>query len=226
MTDQSAKNTRVSWQTMQGCSVFLLYISRPDIESVIILICLTVMLISMGISPLFVENKPVSVLMASMLMIALGGGIGGLTIGTLLERLFAESRIEIGGSWVASVALICTSLGVLVWVFIVLRISPVTRPPLVAAMLFAIAGAYSLIYGILTLETYFFGIIRIASPWGEGIAYILNGGAIVGWSHLVMPKILITKMLITKHGTLKVCSMIVGVATIVIGVASILDAIF
>ncbi len=221
MTDQSAKNTLVSWQTMQGCSVFLIYILRPDIESVITLICLTVMLISMGISPLFIENKPASVLIAAMLMIALGGGIGGLTIGALLERLFAESHIEIGGSWVASVALICTSLGILAWILIVLRISPGTRPPLVAAILFAIAGTYSLIYGILTLETYFFGITRIMSAWGEGIAYILNGSAIVGWSHLVMPK-----MFITKHRALTVCSMIVGVATVVIGVIGILDAIF
>ena len=221
MTDQSEKNTQVSWQTTQGFSVFLLYISRPDIDGIIILICLTVMLIALGISPLSIEKKPVSVLIASMLMIALGGGIGGLTIGTLLERLFAESYIEIGGSWVASVALICTSLGILAWVFIVLRISPVTRPPLVAAMLFAIAGAYALIYGILTLETYFFGITRIPSAWGEGIAYILNGSAIVGWSHLVMPK-----MLITKRKTLTVCSMIVGVAIVMIGIIGILDAIF
>lgn len=221
MMDPSAKNTQASWQTTQGFSVFLLYISRPDIEGIIILICLTVMLIVMGISPLFIENKPVSVSIASMLMIALGAGIGGLTIGALLERLFAESHIEIGGSWVASVALICTSLGILAWILIVLRISPVTRPPLVAVILFAIAGAYSLIYGILTLETYFFGISRIMLAWGEGIAYILNGSAIVGWSHLVMPK-----MFITKHGALIVCSMIVGVATVVIGIIGILDAIF
>ena len=221
MTDQSEKNTQVSWQTTQGFSVFLLYISRPDIEGVIILICLTVMLIALGISPLSIEKKPVSVLIASMLMIALGGGIGGLTIGTLLERLFAESHIEIGGSWVASVALICTSLGILAWVFIVLRISPVTRPPLVAAMLFAIAGAYALIYGILTLETYFFGITRIPSAWGEGIAYILNGSAILGWSHLVM-----WKMSINRRKTLTVCSMIVGVATIVVGIVGVLDTIF
>lgn len=219
--DQSAKNTQVSWQTMQGCSVFLLCISRPDIESVITLICLTGMLICMGISPLSIENKPVSVSIASMLMIALGGGIGGLTIGTLLERLFAESHIEIGGSWVASVALICTSLGVLAWVLIVLRISPITRPPLVAAMLFGIAGAYSLIYGILTLETYFFGITRIALAWGEGMAYILNGGAILWWTHLVMREIPIN-----KRKMLVICSMIVGVATVMVGVVGILDAIF
>lgn len=221
MTDQSAKNTQVSWQTTQGFSVFLLYISRPDIESIIILICLTVMLICMGISPLYIENKPVAVLIASMLMIALGGGIGGLTIGTLLERLVAETHIEIGGSWVASVALICTSLGILAWVFIVWQISPITRPPLFAAMLFAIAGAYALIYGILTLETYFFGITRITSASGEGIAYILNGSAILGWTHLV-----IRKMPITKRKIFVICSMIVGVATVVIGIISILDAIF
>jgi len=221
MTDQSAKNTQVSWQTTQGFSVFLLYISRPDIEGVIILICLTVMLIALGISPLSIENKPVSVLIASMIMIALGGGIGGLTIGTLLERLFAESHIEIGGSWVASVALISTSLGILAWVLIVLRISPVTRPPLVAAMLFAIAGAYALIYGILTLETYFFGITQITSAWGEGIAHILNGGAMVGWTHLVT-----RKTSIANRKVFVICLMIAGVATVLVGITGIFDAIF
>ncbi len=221
MTDQSAKNTQISWQTTQGISVFLLYITRPDIESVVTLICLTCMLICLGITPLYIENKPVSVLIASMLMIALGGGLGGLTIGQLLERLFAETHTEIGGSWVASFALISTSLGILAWVLIVLRISPITRPPLVAAMLFGVAGAYSLIYGILTLEIYFFGITRIASAWGEGMAYILNGGAILGWTHLVMREIPIN-----KRKMLVICSMIVGVATVMVGVVGILDAIF
>ena len=220
--DQSAKNTQVSWQTTQGTSVFLLYISRPDIDSVITLICLTGMLICLGITPLYIENKPSSVLIiASTLMIALGGGIGGLTIGTLLERLFAESHAEIEGSWIASIALICTSLGILAWVLIVLQISPITRPPFVAAMLFAVAGAYSLIYGILTLETYFFGITRITSAWGEGIAYILNGSAILGWSHLVM-----REMSINGRKMLVICSMIIGAATLMIGIVGILDAIF
>ena len=220
--DQAAKNTQVSWQTTQGVSIVLLYLSSPNIESVITLICLTGMLICLGITPLYIANKSGSVLIiASTLMIALGGGIGGLTIGTLLERLFAESHAKIGGSWVASVALICTSLGILAWVLIVLQISPITRPPLVAAILFAIAGAYSLIYGILTLETYFLGIIRITPVWGEGIAYLLNGSAILGWSHLVM-----REMPINGRKMLMICSMIVGGATIMVGVVSILDTIF
>ena len=130
MLNQSAKNNQASWETAKACSVFLLFILRPDIESIFTLIGLSLMLIGLGISPLSIKRDSVPIATASCLMIALGSGIGGLTIATLLERLLAETPAEMAGSWIANVALICSSLGVLAWIFIVLKISPVSRPPL------------------------------------------------------------------------------------------------
>ena len=221
MTNESKKNTGVSWQTMQAISVFMFFVLRPDIESIFTLIGISTMLICLGISPLYVKNKSISVYIASVIMIALGGGVGGLTIGTLLERLFAETPTAIGDSWVAGVTLVCASLGVLAWTFVVVKISPLTRPPLIAIVLFALAGVYSLILGILSVKTVLFDQTQITLTWEEGIAHILNGGAMVGWTLIVT-----RKTSIKNRRLFVICLMIAGVATVAAGVTHILDAIF
>ena len=173
MSVQSEKKKQVSWQTMQGLSAFLFFVSRPDIESIFTLIAISAMLIAFGISPLYIKDKSIAVYTAAAIMIALGGGVGGLTIGTLLERLFEETPMDIADSWVAGTTLICSSLGILAWTFIVLKISPITPPPLIAIAIFAIAGVYSVIYGILFVKTVLLDNTQIASAWGEGVAFIL-----------------------------------------------------
>ena len=220
MLDKPAKNNQVSWETMQGISAFVFFVSRPDIESVLTLIGLSMMFIGLGISPLYIERKSVTVATASCIIIALGSGIGGLTIATLLERLLTETPAEIKNSWVAGVVLICSSLGILAWVFIVLRISPVSRPPLIAVVLFAAAGVYSLIYGILITDAVLSDVHRITSEWGDGVAYVLNGAAMVGWTYLVT-----RKTSIANRKMLVICLMIGGVAIILAGLTHIFDAI-
>ena len=221
MTNESTKNNGVSWQTMQGLSAFVFFVSRPDIESIFTLIGISVMLICFGISPLYIKDKSAAVYTAAAIMVSLGGGVGGLTIGTLLERLFAETPAAIAESWVAGTTLICSSLGILAWTLIVLKISPITRPPLIAIALFAIAGTYSLIYGILSVKTVLLDDTQITSAWGEGIAHILNGGAMVGWTHLVT-----RKTSIANRKVFVICLMIAGVATVLVGITGIFDAIF
>ena len=194
MLDKPVRNSQVSWETMQGTSAIVFFISLPDIESILTLICLTLMLIGLGISPLYIKSESVSIAIASCVMIALGSGIGGLTIATLLERLLTETPTEIKDSWVAGVVLICSSLGILAWVFIVLRISPVSRLPLVAVVLFAAAGVYSLIYGILIthalvlINVIVSDILRVTADSEQMIGFIVSGGAIVGWARFVMRK--------------------------------------
>ncbi|RKU20758.1 hypothetical protein C6500_08045 [Candidatus Poribacteria bacterium] len=221
MLNQFAKNNQESWETAQACSIFLLFILRPDIESIFTLIGLSLMLIGLGISPLSIKRDSVSIATASCIMIAFGCAIGGLTIATLLERLFAETPAEIAGSWVANVALICSSLGVLAWIFIVLKISPVSRPPRVVVVLFALAGVYSLLYGILTIGVPLFNEPLIIPKWETGIAYLLNGGAIVGWTLLFT-----RKTSIARRKILVICLMIIGAVTIIDGITHISDAIW
>ncbi|MCG9132854.1 hypothetical protein J5I95_14335 [Candidatus Poribacteria bacterium] len=221
MSTQSIKKKQVSWQTMQGLSAFWFFVSRPDIESIFTLIGISMVLIGFGISPLYIKDKSVSVYIVATIMVALGAGIGGLIIGELLERLFAETPTDIADSWVAGTTLICSSLGILAWIFIVLKISPITRPPLIAITLFAIAGVYSLIYGVLSVKTVLLDDTQITSAWGEGIAFIFNGCAMIVWTHLVT-----RKMSIENSKIFVICLMIAGVATVLVGIAGVLDAIF
>ena len=221
MLDKPAKNNQVSWEVTQAFSVFLFFVLRPDIESILTLIALSGMLISLGISPLYIKSRSVAVATASCIMIVLGGAIGGLTIATLLERLLTETQVEIKDSWVAGVALICSSLGILAWVFIVLKISPVSRPPLVAVVLFALAGVYSLIYGILTTEAVLSDVPRITSEWAKGVAYILNGSAMIGWAFLVT-----RRASINNRKLFVICLLISGTSTVLAGITHVFDAIF
>ena len=220
MPNQSEKNNQRAWETARACSVFVLFVLRPDIESILTLVGLSLMLIGLGISPLSIKRDSIPIATASCMMIAFGGAIGGLTIATLLERLLAETPAEIADSWVASVILICSSLGVLAWTFIVVKISPVSRLPRVAVVLFALAGVYSLIYEILAIESVLSDGSRITSEWGTGIAYLLNGGAIVGWTLLFT-----RKTSIAGRKILVVCLMIMGAVTIIEGITHISDAI-
>ena len=220
MLNKPKKNNQRSWEIAQAFSVFALFVLRPDIESIFTLIALSLMLISLGISPLYVKRDSVSIATASCIMIAFGSGIGGLTIATLLERLFAETPAQIADSWVASVTLICSSLGILAWIFIVLKISPVSRPSRVAVVLFALAGVYSLLYGILTIGVPLFDEPLIIPEWGTGMAYLLNGGAMVGWVLLVT-----RKTPINQRKLFVICLMIAGVSTVIVGITHIFDAI-
>lgn len=221
MLEKPTLNNQGSWETAQAFSVFVLFVLRPDIESIFTLIGLSLMLIGLGISPLSIKRDSVSIATASCIMIAFGGAIGGLTIATLLERLFAETPAEIADSWVASVTLICSSLGVLAWIFIVLKTSPVSRPPHVAVVLFALAGVYSLLYGILTIRVVLSGEPLIMLEWEKGIAYLLNGGAMMGWTLLVT-----RRASITRRKILVICLMIAGVSTVIVGITHIFDAIW
>lgn len=221
MSTQPIEKKQVSWQTMQGLSAFWFFISRPDIESIFTLIGVSAMLIAFGISPLYIKDKSTAVYTAAAIMIALGSGVGGLTIGTLLERLFEETPTDIAESWVAGTTLICSSLGILAWTFIALKISPITRPPLIAIALFAIAGVYSLIYGILSVKTVLLDDTQITSAWGEGVAFILNGCAMIVWTHLVT-----RETSIANRKVLVICLMIAGVVTVLVGITGILNAIF
>ncbi len=221
MSTQSIEKKQVSWRTMQGLSAFWFFVSRPDIESIFTLISISIILICFGISPLYIKDKSAAVYTAAAIMVALGGGVGGLTIGTLFERLFEESPTDIADSWVAGTTLICSSLGILAWTFIVLKISPITRPPLIAIALFAIAGVYSLIYGILSVKTVLLDDTQITSAWGEGVAFILHGCAMVVWTHLVT-----RKTSIANRKILVICLVIAGVATVLVGITGILDVIF
>lgn len=214
------KHRTASWETMQAISVFFFFISRPDIESVFTLIPLSMILISLGISPFYIKSRPTIVTIACCFIIALGIGIGGLTVATLLERLSTETPVEIKDSWVAGAALVCASLGILAWAFVVLTISPVSRPPIIAVVLFAIAGVHSLTYGILRIEAVLSDLPRIASDWEKGIAYLLNGGAMVGWTLLVT-----RKAAIARRELLVICLMISGVCFIGVGIIHIFDAI-
>ena len=60
MLDKPVKNTQASWEVTQAFSVCLFFVLRPDIESILTLIALSVMLIGLGISPLYIKSRSCS----------------------------------------------------------------------------------------------------------------------------------------------------------------------
>ena len=78
-----------------------------------------------------------------------------------------------------------------------------------------------MVYGILTIGVPLFDEPLIIPKWETGIAYLLNGGAIVGWTYLVTRKTSITHRKILVIGLT-----ITGTVTIVDGITHIFDAIW
>ena len=85
------------------------------------LICLSCVWISFGILPLYVERRMGPVFMATIIIVGLGSGIGGVGIATLLKTLLSETDTSLTGDWVSTVTLVLSNLALLAFGFIVLK---------------------------------------------------------------------------------------------------------
>ena len=197
MTDQPTKNTHFSWEAMQGYPVVLLVMAylpgtlgrEGTLTATFLLILMSSVLISSGILPLYLEGRTTSISIAAVIIIALGSGIGGLGIATILKLLFSDTHTFLIDNWVSGVASILANLAVLVWAFVILNIAPMSRRLLIGTIFLLLAGGYSLGCGIFFMA----GSIvdsadQIAPVWNRGIPAVLNGGAIVIWTLLITRK--------------------------------------
>ena len=197
MSDQPTKTTHPSAGVLQGYSVVLLTMAfvatnlAPDesLMTAFVLIVISSVLISGGILPLYIEGRTTPVFVASVIIIALGSGIGGLGIATILQTLLSDTEIFLTIDWVSRVALVLANLAVLTWVFVILKISPITQSLIAAATLLIIAGGYTLGYGVFSVVVLVVhGVLQIGNEWQLGIAAVLNGAAIIGWTFLITRK--------------------------------------
>ena len=197
MTDQPAKNTHFSWEPMQGYPVVLLVMaflpgtlsSEGTLTTTFLLILMSSVLISSGILPLYLEDRTTPISIAAVIIIALGSGIGGLGIATILKALFFDTHTFLTDNWVYGVASILANLAVLVWTFVILNIAPMSRRLLIGTICLLLAGGYSLGCGIFfMIGSIVYGADQIAPVWNRGIPAVLNGGAIVIWTLLITRK--------------------------------------
>ena len=224
MFDKLAKMPNVTWKTIQLNPFIFGIMGIPiDSNSTLSLIATSCVLVGSSLMPLGIARVPVSVSIACRIIFVLGCSIGGLGLANILESLFPNFPTVREWIWVQWVPSILSNLAVVIWVFVILKISPITRSLLISTVLVAAAAGYSLSCDARAIEDFLlFDVIREAARWEEGIAYFLQGSALVVWAHLIMRKLATSPLDRSIHrGTL-----LVGVGSILLGIFEILSHIF
>lgn len=229
MADQSLKNNQFSWDIMRGYSVVLLAFAflpmtlgtEGGLTTALGLILISSAWIGFSILPLFGRNRTTFVFVANIILIAVGIGIGGLGIATILEILFSETQMSIANNWVLGVASMLAYLAVMIWSIVILKVSPDSLALRMSMIFFTGASSYPVGYGICAL------ILSIGQDTpqmfagvGQGLAAVFSGGAIIVWTLLITRKIVHSKVRFVVP-TLVIC----GIGFIGIGISYIVDAV-
>lgn len=192
----------VSWETMAGNGLFCFSLmfqislwnkveSSPLLGGVmgVILVLLGGMWVLLGNHPLFLENRPISATISCGIIIASGCCIMLLGISVIVP-LMTEVN------WMPRLAGIFYSLAIWAWVFVILKVAPITRALLMGVVFFVIASGYTLIcHTRVVINIIVFDIPHIEVFWDQGIAYVLNGAALIAWMLLIVRK---TNLITTK----------------------------
>ncbi len=187
---------QVSWKTMAGdMSICLPLMFQVSLWNKVVysplmgamLILFGAMWILLGNHPLFLENRPISVTIGCGVIITAGCCIMGLGIGMMIP-LMTEVN------WIPRLAGIFYSIAIFTWVFVILKVAPITRALLIGTASFLIASGYSFIcHTGVVINALAFNIPYVEVYWDQGIAYILNGAAIITWVLLIVRKINLIK---------------------------------
>lgn len=189
MFNKPTQITQTTWRTVQSYTAFLFFamvIPTKIDNSPLLLLCQGVLLFLTGGMPLRIPRIPVSASIACGIVMALGCGIASFSLAPWFPAL-QTVVVSKWGQWVPSVSV---SLAVVLWVFVVLKISPISRALLISTAFVAAAAGYSLACGVHAIvDAIVSNVTRTFKPWEEGIAYLLNGCAMVVWARLVIRKI-------------------------------------
>ena len=190
---------QVSWETMAGdlsiclALMFQAALWNSTVYSPLIaliggmLILFGTMWIFLGIHPLFIENRPTSATIGGWVIIASGCCIMGLGISMIIS-------LDADVSWMPRLAGIFYSLAIFSWVFVLLKVAPITRSLLMGIAFFVLASGYALICNAqVVINTIVSDMPHIEVYWDQGIAYVLSGSAIIAWMLLIVRKIGIVK---------------------------------
>ena len=186
---------QVSWETMAGdlsiclALMFQAALWNSAVYSPLIaltggmLILFGTMWVFLGNHPLFLENRPTSVTIGSGVIIASGCCIIGLGIGMIIS-------LDADVSWMPRLAGIFYSLAIFVWVFVLLKVAPITRSLLIGVAFFVLASGYALICNAqVVINAIVSDMSYVEVYWDQGIAYVLNGSALIAWMLLIVRKI-------------------------------------
>lgn len=199
MTNQPTKNTQDLRDLVCGTAVPMLTIltgfpatlnSEGPFTTAVSLICFSCVWVGFGILPLYIEERTLPVFVATLIIVVLGSGMGGLGIAILLKTLVLGTETFLTGNWLSAVTSVLASLALLAFGFIVLKTTPITHSLLIGTTLIVLVGGYSLGCGIFSIvESIVYGTSQIASVWKYGMSAVLHGVTTVVWILLITRQI-------------------------------------
>lgn len=217
MFDKTAKISKVTWKTILVNPLIFGTMAVPlDSNSVLSLICTGVIVAVSGLMPLGIPRVPRAVSIACGLMFVLGCGIGGVGLANVLERQFPNFPNVSQWVWIQWLPSAFENLAILIWVYIVLNISPVTRSLYMGTVFVAAAAGYSLTSGVLAIrDALTFGVTRESTDWEQAVGFLLKGCTLAVWARLIIRKLAATS-----------AERFVGSLTLFVGATMILGGIF
>ena len=217
MLDRTAKVSKVTWKTILVSPLSFGAMMVPsDSNSALALIATGSAVALSGLMPLGIPRVPRSVFIACGLMFALGCGIGGLGLANILERQFPNFPNVSQWVWIQWLPSAFENLAVLLWIYVVLNISPVTRSLYMSAVFVAAAAGYSLTSDVLAIrDALLYGVTHETTDWEQAVEFLLNGCALAVWARLIIRKLASTS-----------AERFVGSLTLFVGATMILGGIF
>lgn len=223
MFNRTAKVSKVTWKTILKNPLILSVMIVPSDSSAFALIATGSVVAISGLMPLGIPRVARSVFVACCAIFALGCGIGGLGLSNILERLSPNFPDVNQWAWIQWIPSTFENLAILIWVYVVLNIAPVTRSLHISTVFIAAAVGYSLTSDALALrDVIVFGVTREISDWEQGAEWLLNGCALTVWARLVIRQLASTSI---EEFTGK-CTLFLGVIYILGGIFGILRDIF
>ena len=216
--------SKVTWKTiLVSPLIFGAMMVPSDSNSALALIAAGSAVALSGLMPLGIPRVSRSVFVACCVIFALGCGIGGLGLVNILERLFPNFPNINQWAWIQCLPSIFENVAVLLWIFVVLNIAPVTRSLYISTVFVAAAVGYSLTSDAFAIrDVIVFGVSREIADWEQAVEWLLNGCALTVWARLVIRKFASTSI---EEFTGK-CTLFVGVVSILVGIFGILWDIF
>lgn len=187
-----------------------------DSNSALALICTGVMVAVSGLMPLGISRVPRSVSVPCGIIFVLGCGIGGVGLAHILERQFPNFPNVSQWAWIQWLPSAFENLAILIWLYVVLNISPVTRSLYISTVFVAAAAGYSLTSDVLAIrDALVFGVTRETADWEQAVEFLLNGCALAVWARLIIRKLASTS-----------AERFIGSLTLFVGTTMILGSIF
>ena len=224
VVNRPTRLSEVTWKTILVNPLIFGTMAIPsDSNSALALIATGSAVALSGLMPLGIPRVPRSVFIGCGVMFALGCGIGGLGLANILERQFPNFPTVSQWEWVQWLPSAFENLAILVWIFVVLNISPVTRSLYISTVFVAAAAGYSLTSDAFALrDALVFGVTREIADWEQAAKFLLNGCALAAWARLIIQSLASTSL----EEFVGKCTLLMGGVMILMGIFRILWDIF